>query len=546
MPTRRLATGLFGSGAVLAAAAAGIRLLGEGTHDASLVLAGGAVALVGAAVATRLHARIEPTGPNSLAILDRIGDVAYVGDPDTYEVLWANRAFHEAWGGLPRGGRCHDALSASTEPCNVCSNTKIFGPNLGKTHVWEHQSDVNGHWYRSSDRAIRWLDGRWVRLSISTDLTKQREAIVALRAAKERLEIATASASLGIWEFDATTGALSWDDRLVEMHGLTRDEFHGTFEDWAARCHPEDFAATQEALTHALETRTVFERTFRIVRKQDGAIRWFDAYGLLVEDEETGTRRMLGVNQDVTPRETTLRDLARSNKELEQFAYVASHDLQEPLRMVSSYTQLLADRFGDHLDEKARMYVHYAVDGATRMQSLIKDLLTFSRVVRHQRTVEIIDLRHLVDEALTNLAEPIAESRAKIEIGDLPSIEGNRSQFLQVLQNLISNAIKFRTPDTAPHVTIDARRTQDGYVLSIRDDGIGIDSRYRDKIFEVFERLHSEQEYAGTGIGLAISQRVVEHHGGRIWVDSEVGRGSTFHIHLPTAIVPSTEEAHVS
>jgi light-regulated signal transduction histidine kinase (bacteriophytochrome) len=227
-----------------------------------------------------------------------------------------------------------------------------------------------------------------------------------------------------------------------------------------------------------------------------------------------------------------LTDLERSNKELEQFAYVASHDLQEPLRMVSSYTQLLAQRYEGQLDDKAKKYIDYAVDGAVRMQRLINDLLTYSRVGTRAKPLEPTDSHSVLGEALRNLQSAIEESRAMVTNDDLPTVRADASQLAQVFQNLIANAIKFRG-EFPPRIHVSARGREREWVFSVNDNGIGIDPQFKDRIFVIFQRLHTKQEYPGTGIGLALCKRIVERHGGRIWFESEPGKGSTFFLTIP-------------
>jgi len=225
-------------------------------------------------------------------------------------------------------------------------------------------------------------------------------------------------------------------------------------------------------------------------------------------------------------------ELERSNMELEQFAYVASHDLQEPLRMVSSYTQLLAERYEGQLDDKARKYIDYAVDGAVRMQRLINDLLIYSRINTKGKTPELIDSGAVLGEALRNLAVAVEESRATIVNDDLPTVRADAGQLSQLFQNLIGNAIKFRSADL-PRIRVSARDHGQEWCFSVQDNGIGIDPQHADKVFVIFQRLHTRQEYPGTGIGLALCKRIAERHGGRIWFESESGKGSTFYFTLP-------------
>jgi PAS domain S-box-containing protein len=228
----------------------------------------------------------------------------------------------------------------------------------------------------------------------------------------------------------------------------------------------------------------------------------------------------------------TLSELERSNKELEQFAYVASHDLQEPLRMVASYTQLLAQRYEGQLDDKAKKFIDYAVDGAVRMQRLINDLLAYSRLNTQGKTPEKVDSHAVLGEALRNLSTAIEENRAIVINDDLPIVRADATQLLQLFQNLIGNAIKFRSGES-PRIQVSACDLGREWRFSVKDNGIGIDPQFADKVFVIFQRLHTRQEYSGTGIGLAICKRIVERHGGRIWFESEPGKGSTFYFTLP-------------
>jgi signal transduction histidine kinase len=230
----------------------------------------------------------------------------------------------------------------------------------------------------------------------------------------------------------------------------------------------------------------------------------------------------------------SLEELARSNRDLEQFAYVASHDLQEPLRMVAAYTQLLAERYQGKLDENADKYIRYAVDGATRMQRMVQDLLTFSRVGRNGSQQSLVDCNAVVAAAIDNLQAAITESGARIEAGKLPSLVADGSQILQLFQNLIGNAIKFRGNDP-PQVRIRAERSGKEWIFSVADNGIGIAPEHAEMIFVIFKRLHTRAEYPGNGIGLSICKRIVEQQGGRIWVESAAGKGADFRFSLPAS-----------
>jgi len=228
-------------------------------------------------------------------------------------------------------------------------------------------------------------------------------------------------------------------------------------------------------------------------------------------------------------------ELKRSNADLEQFAYVASHDLQAPLRTVTNYCQLLQRRYGDKLDGAAAEFIGFAVEGATRMQQLIQDLLAYSRVGRASGSLELLDMNEIVEIALSNLGSAIADNDARIERTALPWITGERVQLIQLFQNLIGNAIKFRRDDP-PLIRISTSEAPDGLTqFTVEDNGVGIEAEYLERVFVIFQRVHEHDKCPGTGIGLAIVKKVVEYHGGRIWVESSPGKGSRFEFTLPTA-----------
>ncbi|MCB0011869.1 MAG: GHKL domain-containing protein, partial [Anaerolineales bacterium] len=234
--------------------------------------------------------------------------------------------------------------------------------------------------------------------------------------------------------------------------------------------------------------------------------------------------------------EQHVQALAHSNAELEQFAYVASHDLREPLRKVRSFTELLQERYSGQLDEKADRYIEFIVSGASRMQALIADLLAYSRVGRRALELSDIDLNHLVNQVLSDLSLLIRESGAAIVVEPLPQLQADRNTLTQLLQNLLTNSIKFQHPDLAPEIHISATESAAEHTIAIADNGIGISPEFADRVFLIFQRLHTQDKYEGTGIGLAICKKIVQDHGGQIWFESGQGEGTTFYFTIPKRI----------
>ena len=284
----------------------------------------------------------------------------------------------------------------------------------------------------------------------------------------------------------------------------------------------ERFAETQRAILNILDD---------FAAEQDRLQSTERAVMNILEDFDDEKNKVERANEELRTKTT---ELGRSNAELEQFAYVASHDLQEPLRMVSTYVQLFAKRFkGTVADEKADKYIAYAVEGAKRMQALIGGLLAYSRVGAGDHVTSRVDLDDIVDVALMNLSEGLRETGAVITRDPLPMIMAEPTQLTQVFQNLIANANKFLRADVEPRIHISATRQGAHWLLRVKDNGIGIEPEFFDRIFVIFQRLHTRAEFPGTGIGLSICKKVVERHGGTIWIESQPGQGTAFCFTLP-------------
>lgn len=339
--------------------------------------------------------------------------------------------------------------------------------------------------------------------------------------------------------FDSSGKFIRWNDNFSSVTEYSDDEI--------AQMHPtalfegSDREHIGERIQAAFETG-ISDAEANFTTKSGRKIPYyFTGYRTIIDEQPI----LIGTGVDISDlRQAQLEltkkaeDLERSNKELEQFAYVASHDLQEPLRMVASYLQLLERRYGDKLDGDAREFIDFAVDGATRMKTLINDLLTFSRVGTRGRAFEPTDLNVVLGRVRAFLGTSIEENNALLTSGELPTILADESQMVQLFQNLVGNAIKFRGEEE-PRIHIEAQQEVNGangqkeWLFSVRDNGIGIEAQYFERIFAIFQRLHNKRQYPGTGIGLAVSKRIVDRHAGKIWVESQPGEGTTFFFTIP-------------
>jgi PAS domain S-box-containing protein len=332
----------------------------------------------------------------------------------------------------------------------------------------------------------------------------------------------------------------SWNHGAELIYGFTADEVLGKHASFRLRFLPENLAERDEIVDRIHRGERIAPYRTKRVRK-DGRIIDVSLSAAPLRDASGAIVGAASIVRDITDQVRTEEALARqalelqrSNAELERFAYVASHDLQEPLRTITSFVQLLARRYKGKLDADADEFIQYAVDGASRMRVLIQDLLDLARIHSRGDTLVPVSLEEILAETLQGLQAVLAESGAAVTHGPLPVVYADPVQMRQLFSNFIGNALKFRGTDP-PAVHVQAERQGAGWSVSIRDNGIGIEPQYLERIFIVFQRLHGRDEYPGTGIGLALCKRIVERHGGRIWVESEPGRGSAFFFTLPKA-----------
>jgi PAS domain S-box-containing protein len=387
-------------------------------------------------------------------------------------------------------------------------------------------------------------------IGVAHDVTVRHKAEQALEISERRMRLIIENAYDAYVAMDREGMIVDWNPQAERVFGWSREEAMGRL--LSETIIPERMREQHmQGLVHYLHTGEgpVLNRRIEMqALRRDG--KEFPVEMTISTMQIEKTVIFSAFIHDISDRirakeelERTAAELRRSNEELEQFAYIASHDLQEPLRMVASYTQLLERRYAGQLDEPAREFIGYAVDGARRMQGFITGLLKYSRVGTEPQVMQRVDLREMFEAAIANLRIAIEESGATVEARDLPVVQGDTRMLTQLLQNLIGNALKFRKPGAQPHVEVWAEREGDFWRISVRDNGIGMDPQFSDRVFTIFQRLHTRDEYEGTGLGLAICKKIVERHGGRIWVESKEGEGATFSFTLPGADTASHEHA---
>jgi PAS domain S-box-containing protein len=381
------------------------------------------------------------------------------------------------------------------------------------------------------------------------DITLRKTADEKIKASNERFEKVAMATNDAIWDWDLLTNKTTRSGTGFEnQFGYKAEKADKDPKFWANHVHPEDLERITKSQERAIKDKkcNFWKENYRFKKKSDGYAYVVDK-GFIVRDEKGKAVRIIGATTDVTERKNyekslldineqlqkQTHDLQISNAELEQFAYVASHDLQEPLRMISGFLTQLEKKYGNKLDEKAHQYIDFAVDGANRMRQIILDLLDFSRIGKEESELVDVDLNEVVDEVCMLHRKKIDELNAKILFKDLPTIMGHPSPIIQLFQNLISNSLKYTDSKTPPKIVIKSKELKREWKFSIEDNGIGIDKAYYDKIFNIFQRLHNKSEYSGTGMGLAIVKKIIEKLNGKIWLESELGKGTTFYFTIP-------------
>jgi len=373
-------------------------------------------------------------------------------------------------------------------------------------------------------------------LVVSSVLRERDQTLLDLEESTYRFRALARNCPVGIFQTDQAGEYIYVNDRWSKLTGLNLAQA----KDWLELIHTDDKSTVRERWRNALVARSEFSGEYRVAR--DGDEQWRQLTAVPLKGKDGQVTGFLGVVSDISEQKRAGRELARSNEELERFAYIASHDLQEPLRMISSYLTLIQNRYSGKLDASADEFITFAVEGARRMKALIVGLLQYSRVSTDERQFEQVAVPDVLAGVMAGLKVAVEESHAEVTWDALPVIQGNSVQVSQVFQNLIGNAIRYRG-EAAPRIHISGKKESDRWVFCVKDNGRGIDAPYVKRVFDLFQRAPQQNDSPGMGLGLAVCKKIVERHGGKIWVESQVGKGSSFFFELREFKVPKSASA---
>lgn len=485
--------------------------------------------------------RIRDAFESRDSLLESIGDSFYALDKNYTVTYWNNVV--EKLTGIKREtivGRC------------LWDFVKVENEQFKKAYELVFQENQSQYFEAFDAWINKWLEvtiypSQGGLSVILKDITSKKESEKQIQEFNERFRLISQASHDAIWDWNIETGEHYWGEGFNTLFGEEIAGVYDNYNRWRDNIHPEDRDQVISNYQNVLSSpaNTFFEAEYRFLRK-DGKMLYLSDKGTVLRDSKGKATRVVGAIQDITARksyEESLKalntelalsnsKLEASNKELEQFAYVASHDLQEPLRMISSFLGLIERKYAEILDEKGLQYIHFAIDGARRMKEIILDLLEFSRIGNIAGTKKLSATSEIINEVLLLNGKLIKEKGAIIHLGPLPDINCHVNAIIQLFQNLISNGLKYQEKGNRPEIWIEGHEYESEWQFSVKDNGIGIDPEYQDKIFIIFQRLHQKEQYSGSGIGLALCKKIVEFHGGKIWVESALGAGSNFYFTL--------------
>jgi len=468
------------------------------------------------------------------AVLSSTPDLVYTFDLH-HRFTYANEALLEMWGKTAEEALGKNCLELGYEPWHAAMHDREI------EQVIATKRPVRGDVPFQGTQGLRIYDYIFVPVldangeveaiaGTTRDVTERKLAEQKIRDSEERLRFMAESMPQKIFTARPDGEMDYFNQRWMEFTGRPFEDLQGW--QWTQAVHPDDADETLRAWRHSIDSGEPLQCTHRF-RRADGAYRWHLSRILAMRGNGGEVMMWIGSSTEIHEQKNTEEELRRANQDLEQFAYAASHDLQEPLRGIRIYSELLTNRCQNSLDGQALEFLQYLNHGASRMEMLVRDLLAFTQIMQVEKPAEAVDAEEALQAVLLNLAGAIEESKAQVTFDPLPKLSVPAAHLQQLFQNLVGNAIKYRRPHTVPIVHIGAKRQGCQWAFTVSDNGIGIAEEHRERIFGLFRRLHTSDEYPGTGIGLAICQRIVDRHQGRIWVESEPGKGSAFHFTLP-------------
>jgi len=379
-------------------------------------------------------------------------------------------------------------------------------------------------------------------LGVAQNINEMKGLQHLLKTSESRLQLAIKGNRAALWEWsDLTDNQAWWSKEFYELLGYTSRSLKPLFSALIDIIHPEDITYFRKSLEENVEMNSGLEENIKIKTKNDG-YRWFRVNAKAQIESDGNVKKIVGTLTDIDHKKQSENKMKELNVELERFAYLASHDLKEPLRTVTSFTKLFKEEYAAVFDDNAKTYLDFIEKASARMITLTNDLLLYSQLDDKSLNFEKVDLKKELHNILDDLRKTIADNRAKVTIDKLPKIFCDAVQIRQLFQNLISNSLKYKKPDVPPIIHVGFEEKNNAYHFFVKDNGIGISKEYHNKVFEVFKRLHSNEEYEGTGIGLANCKRIVENHQGKIWLKSSSNKGSTFYFAIATKLKPHNED----
>lgn len=523
----------------------------EASSDSSFFLDPGSTPTleIRLAEAERKFSALFEKGPIGVAFHVMIRDAA--GKAVDYLFLDANQSYQKLTGVDPRGKTVRDAFPGIENDPFDWIGTFGHVALTGEEIRFEQYLEANDRWYDCV--GYQYKPDHFVAAFI--EITERKRAEAKLRDSNERLKLATRAGGVGIWDWDVVANRLVWDEQMFRLYGIGPQDFSGAYEAWENGVHPQDREAANGAIQSALSGEKEFDVEFRVAWP-NGEARTLKGNASVFRDAEGKAVRMIGTNWDITESREHARELARyrdhleeriqertaelevANRELEAFSYTVSHDLRAPLRHINGFVDILESDHKDDLGPDAQHALRAISSSARNMSQLIDDLLGLARTSRQPLHLGTLRMGDVLEEALAQVRKSCQDSRIEWIVAPMPQVLGDAGLLRQVWINLLENAVKYSRRQEVARIEIGCEQTDRETLFWVRDNGIGFDMQYADKLFGVFQRLHSQEEFEGTGIGLVTVQRILMRHKGRIWADSAPDQGAKFTFALPRLTDP--------